>query len=137
MRISDWSSDVCSSDLLGPNGPLPLHLTEYARDRLRNARDPTFIRFLDVFNHRMVSLFYRAWASARPTVRYDRPDEDRFAFSVGALFGLAPASFRYRDDMPDLATPPLQARLAAPTRNAARLVGILKASFHFPVALRR
>jgi type VI secretion system protein ImpH len=28
--------------LFGPNGPLPLHLTEYARDRLRNADDPTF-----------------------------------------------------------------------------------------------
>src|SRR5437773_12086233 len=25
------------SGLLGPNGPLPLHLTEYARDRLRNS----------------------------------------------------------------------------------------------------
>src|SRR3546814_10185300 len=23
MRISDWSSDVCSSDLLGPDKPLP------------------------------------------------------------------------------------------------------------------
>ena len=48
--------------LLGPNGPLPLHLTEFARDRLRNSDDPTFARFLDVFHHRMLSLFYRAWA---------------------------------------------------------------------------
>src|ERR1700709_1124461 len=28
--------------LFGPDGPLPLHLTEYARDRLRNERDSTF-----------------------------------------------------------------------------------------------
>jgi type VI secretion system protein ImpH len=31
--------------LLGPNGPLPLHLTEHARDRIRFGNDPTFVRF--------------------------------------------------------------------------------------------
>src|SRR5215467_14298821 len=36
--------------LLGPNGPLPLHFTEYARERLRNAGDPTLSRFLDLFH---------------------------------------------------------------------------------------
>src|SRR5690606_19296656 len=48
--------------LLGPNGPLPLHLTEYARMRLLNAGDATFARFLDMLNHRFLMLFYRAWA---------------------------------------------------------------------------
>ena len=47
--------------LLGPNGPLPLHLTEYAQERLQKYKDPTFTRFLDIFHHRMLSLFYRAW----------------------------------------------------------------------------
>ena len=58
--------------LLGPNGPLPLHLTEFARDRLRHASDPTFARFLDLFNHRMLSLLYRGWAQAQPAVSFDR-----------------------------------------------------------------
>ncbi|MEL7451489.1 MAG: type VI secretion system baseplate subunit TssG, partial [Pseudomonadota bacterium] len=31
--------------LFGPNGPLPLHITEYARDRLHNSRDATFVAF--------------------------------------------------------------------------------------------
>lgn len=43
--------------LFGPHGPLPLHLTEYARDRQRHAGDATFVRFSDVFHHRMLSLF--------------------------------------------------------------------------------
>ena len=34
---------IYSFGLFGPNGPLPLHLTEYARDRLRRAGDPTLI----------------------------------------------------------------------------------------------
>ena len=73
--------------LLGPNGPLPLHLTEYARDRLRHHGDRTLVRFLDLFHHRLALLFYRAWAEARPTVQHDRPDEDRFATYVGSLAG--------------------------------------------------
>ena len=60
--------------LLGPNGPLPLHLTEYARERLRHAGDPTLSRFLDLFHHRFLALFYRAWAQAQPTVNHDRPE---------------------------------------------------------------
>ncbi len=58
--------------MLGPNGPLPLHITDYARDRERNQQDPTLARFLDVFNHRMVSLFYRAWAVNQLPVSFDR-----------------------------------------------------------------
>ncbi len=65
--------------LLGPNGPLPLHLTEYARERLRHAGDPTLSRFLDMFHHRFIALFYRAWAQAQPHVNRDRPGQDRFA----------------------------------------------------------
>jgi type VI secretion system protein ImpH len=42
--------------LLGPNGPLPLHLTEYAQERLHRHGDRTFVRFLDIFHHRMLSL---------------------------------------------------------------------------------
>ncbi len=50
--------------LFGPNGPLPLHLTEYARDRERHHRDASFSRFADMFHHRAVSLFYSAWAQS-------------------------------------------------------------------------
>ncbi len=89
--------------LFGPHGPLPLHLTDYTRDRLRNHRDPTFARFADIFHHRMISLFYRAWANARPTVSYDRPDSDRFAFYVGALLGLGGEAFHQRDALNDRA----------------------------------
>ena len=89
--------------LLGPNGPLPIHITEYARERLHNASDPTLSRFLDVFHHRFLALFYRAWAQAQPHVHRDRPDADRFGAYIGGFFGLAPAAFRDRDTVPDVA----------------------------------
>ena len=86
--------------LFGPNGPLPLHLTDYAQERL-SRRDATFARFLDVFHHRMLVLFYRAWAQSRPQVSYDRPDEDWFARYVASLFGHGMASLSQRDALPD------------------------------------
>jgi len=89
--------------LFGPNGPLPLHLTEYARDRIRNSDDPTFARFLDLFHHRMLSLFYRAWAVAQPTVQMDRPATDRFAGYVGSLIGTGHPDLQDRDAFPDWA----------------------------------
>jgi type VI secretion system protein ImpH len=54
--------------LFGPNGPLPLHLTEYARNRALHNADPTLVRFADIFHHRLLLLFYRAWAQAQPVV---------------------------------------------------------------------
>lgn len=122
--------------LFGPNGPLPLHLTEYAHDRRHNLHDPTFVRFADLFHHRMLSLFYRAWAAAQPTVSYDRPQRDSFAVYVGSLFGVGPAEMRNRDAMPDLAKLHFAGRLGAQTRNAEGLRALLSAFFTVPVAIR-
>jgi len=87
--------------LLGPNGALPIHLTEWTRDRARNHGDSAFLRFLDVFHHRMLSLFYRAWAHAQPAVSIDRPGQDYFGRRLAALCGLGAPSLRNRDSAPD------------------------------------
>ncbi len=121
--------------LFGPDGPLPLHLTEYARDRRRNHGDATFQRFADVFHHRALSLFYRAWADARPTVSFDRPDEDRFSDYVGALIGLSTHGLRDRDAMPDLTKLHFAGLLSAQTRPAEGLGQMLSAFFAMPVSV--
>lgn len=121
--------------LFGPQGPLPLHLTEYARDRLRNSGDPTFTRFADLFHHRLLSLYYRAWASARPAVQYDRPESDRFAVYVGSLFGMGLASLRRRDSVLDRARLHFAGSFAAPARNAEGLQGILSGFFEMRVRI--
>jgi type VI secretion system protein ImpH len=118
--------------LFGPNGPLPHHLTEYAHDRLRNAKDPTFARFADIFHHRLLSLFYRAWANAQPTVSHDRPDADRFATHVGALFGLGMPSLRGRGRVTDEIRLHFAGRLSSQTRNAEGLQAMLQDYFGSP-----
>ncbi len=73
--------------LLGPGGPLPLHVTETVRDRRRHAGDDSLQAFLDIFHHRTAMLFYRAWSDAQGIVQHDRPDADKFGRFLGALAG--------------------------------------------------
>ena len=119
--------------LFGPDGPLPLHITELARDRQRNNGDPTLLRFIDLFHHRLLSLFHRAWADVRPTVSFDRPQEDRFGHYVGALIGLSTPGLRGRDAMPDLTKLHFAGLLSGQTRHADGLAAILSAFFTVPV----
>ncbi len=115
--------------LLGPNGPMPLHVTEFVYDRLLNSRDGAFAAFLDVFNHRVISLFYRAWAVAQKSVDFDRPDESRFAAYIGSLFGIGMESLLRRDAVPDHAKLYFSGRLACQTRNAEGLHAIVEGFF--------
>src|SRR6185436_14972621 len=119
---------------LGPNGPLPLHLTEHARQRLQQ-NDVTFARFLDVFHHRMLSLFYRAWANSQPTVSRDRPTSDRYTTYVGALVGLALPGLRNRDGFPDAAKLYYAGRLGALTHNAEGLQAMIGDHFQMPATV--
>jgi type VI secretion system protein ImpH len=121
--------------LFGPSGALPLHLTEYARERVRHVGDMTLVRFVDLFHHRMLSLYYRAWAAAQPTVSFDRPWADRFSIYVASLFGLGMPSLRDRDGMPDLAKLHFSGRLSLQTRPAEGLRAIIADYFKLPVAI--
>jgi type VI secretion system protein ImpH len=115
--------------LLGTNGPLPLAITEYIHDRLLNHKDKTLASFLDVFHHRMISLFYRAWACNQQNVSHDRKEEDRFAVYIGSLFGIGEDSFRNRDALPDVVKLHYSGRLVCQTRNAEGLREILQDYF--------
>ena len=122
--------------LFGPNGPLPLHLTEYAFNRQHSFRDPTFKAFGDMFHHRMLSLLYRAYASGEPTSSYDRAGEvDPFAQKVAAFAGLKGAAFADRDAMPDLAKLRYSGRLAHGTRNEEGLLALISGFFGAPATM--
>ena len=121
--------------LFGPNGPLPFHLTEFAHERLYAERDPSLARFLDVFHHRMLSLFYRAWADSRKAVDFDRPTDSRHSRYFGGFFGLGLPSTWHRDAVPDWAKLFFTGRLAAPNRNPEGLEAILTEDFGGPVKL--
>lgn len=125
--------DIFGFGLFGPNGPLPLHLTEYALERMHHARDHTLDAFVDLFHHRLISLFYRAWANAQPTVQRDRAGRDHFRMYTNAMVGLATPSLAERDALPDRFKRFFAGRLVTQTRNAEGLQHLLGRFFRIRV----
>lgn len=121
--------------LLGPNGPLPLQLTAYGRER-QMVKDNTLARFLDVFHHRAVALFYRAWAASQQAVQFERGGEDRFAVYIGSFFGIGMPSLRGRDAVPDVAKLHYSGRLVCQTKHAEGLQALVEDYFRIKAALQ-
>lgn len=115
--------------LFGPNGPMPLHLTEHVRARSEYDRDRSQRAFSDIFHHRFALLFYRAWASAQSTVSLDRPGEDRFSHYVDSLSGYGQGSLNRRDTVPDHARRHMAGHLVRSTRCPSGLQAILEDFF--------
>ena len=124
--------------LFGPNGPLPLHMTEYARERARRMpSDRALVRFLDMFHHRLLSLLYRAWAEASPAVSMDRPDNDPFSRWVGSLAGYGQSTLLGRDSVPDGARLAAAGILGRAVHGAEGLERILNDFFRVPVRVHQ
>ena len=121
--------------LFGPHGPLPLHLTEYARGRKANHRDTTFIAFADMLTHRAMELLYRAWVRGQPAAAFDRGENSETEKKIAALEGHFGDHLTGRDAMPDLAKRHFAGLLSAGPKNAEGLIAILGGFFDAPVTL--
>ncbi len=120
----------------GPHGPLPLHLTDYARDRIRNHRDDTFVGFANMLTHRLMSLFYRAWRSGQPAPSFDRGN-DVVEGRVAAIAGYRGEAFQKRDAMPDLTRRHFAAHLSQGSKNPEGLISILSGFFGVDVRMEQ
>lgn len=122
---------------IGPNGPLPVHLSDFIRERSLNHGDPTWLAFLDSFSHRFSLHFYRAWAQSRPAVALDRPGEDRFRLQIGALVGIGTPGRVGRDEIHDDARLHFSGWLARRVHNVESVESVLCSYFGVPVKLER
>lgn len=73
--------------LIGPSGVLPYWYTELALERLKQ-KDSSLAAFLDIFHHRLVTLFYLAWKKQRFPENYAPGGRDRLTGYLLSLCGL-------------------------------------------------
>jgi type VI secretion system protein ImpH len=106
--------------MFGPQGALPLATTAETYAWLRE-RDDAFVRFADIFQRRFLSLFFRAWANARPIAQNDRPEEDRFHAYIGSMIGVGTPAFRNVDSLSDFAKLEFAGLLAPRIKSTSRL----------------
>ena len=126
-----------SNGVFGPNGALSLHLTEYAFERRQQFNDPTLSDFVNLFQHRLIGLFYRAWADADPATNFDRPDSDRIRGYVGALIGLGEPAALGRDHVRDYAKLTRAGHFGPHARSAGGLEAVLSGYFAHRIAIRQ
>ena len=121
--------------MLGPNGPLPLHYTEWVRERTENANDSTLADFLDVFHHRYLTHIYRAWAQAQAAAGLDRADDETFSRYIAQLTGHDPLEIR-DSVLPSHARMAASTHLGREARNPDGLAQTLSRFFSVPVQLQ-
>lgn len=152
---------VAFMGLAGAHGALPLPYTEELLYREREFKDRTAAAFLDLFNHRLISLFYRAWEKHHPVAVYERA---LFAPAVGGanappvdmnlrdapcpgdtppsnylfnLIGLGPAASRGRQEFPDRVLLFYAGLFAQQHRSAVGLERMLGEYFQTPIKVRQ
>jgi type VI secretion system protein ImpH len=118
--------------LTGPSGVLPTRYTELLLERVY-ARDTTLRDFLDIFNHRLVSLLYRAWEKYRFPVAYERGGKDPFKGYLLDLIGLGTRGLQNRMAVPDQALICYEGLLAQYPRSAQAFRQMLSDYFEVPV----
>jgi len=86
--------------LAGVLGPMPVPYTELILER-KNRKDTALRDFLDIFNHRFVSLLYRTRKYFRIAFPFESPDQSYFTRALYALMGIGTAGLRNRMAMAD------------------------------------
>ncbi|TPN85012.1 type VI secretion system baseplate subunit TssG [Mesorhizobium sp. CU2] len=135
---------VANLGLLGPEGPMPLHLTRWVLDRLsqrwftgadaEQTSDTTFVDFVNILQHRMIALYYRAWADAHPAVQVERSVGGRVRAMLEAMSGIGLPGTQD----PELDTVRLRqaGSLASQVDGAERLTLFLATAFKVPVQIK-
>lgn len=122
--------------LTGPEGVLPYYYSLLVSERLR-AHDPTLRDFLDLFHHRIVSLFYRAWEKHRFGVAYERDRRDRFTRHLKDLLGLGADALQERLGIRDEALLFYAGLFGPQQRSAGALQQLLEDYFGVPVEVEQ
>jgi type VI secretion system protein ImpH len=118
--------------LAGHNGPLPAPYVELIAERAAR-HDDAPRAFLDIFNHRLVSLMARIRRKHRFTLDPRPPGENPFAEYLHSLFGMGTAGLRGQMDFPDRALLHYTGLLAAQPRSAWGLEAVIADYFKIPV----
>ena len=136
MENGQMSMTVEFMGLCAAISVMPATYTEFLLARARE-KDHVMEDFLNIFNHRMISFFYRGWEKYRFFVEYERSKDDRLSARLMDLIGLGTEGLRHRGGVPDDAYLNYVALLARHVRSAASLEQILEDYFDVKVHIQQ
>jgi type VI secretion system protein ImpH len=109
-EVASWNSELDPPEvkvsffgLFGASGALPQHYTQILNDRAR-FKDFALRDFLDMFNHRLLSFFYRCWEKHQFPIAYETSRaggrEDHVTGALRGLIGLRTDGLWDRQSVP-------------------------------------
>lgn len=119
----------------GPAGVLPHVYTLLLIER-RFARDRRLQDFLDLFHHRLISLYYRAWRKYRITASFASSGH-RATWYLSDLAGIGTAGLNDRQDLDDRSLLYFAGLLALQPRSAVAFEHFLREYFGVPVEVQQ
>jgi len=142
IQDATWKPDAAPFMLVnfmgvtGPMGVLPHYYTVLLMERLRS-KDRVLRDFLDLFNHRLISLFYRAWEKYHFGVAFERGVLDPFSRNLLDLAGLGTIGLQKRLDVRDETIVFYAGLLAQKPRSALGLQQMLADYFEVSVKVQQ
>jgi type VI secretion system protein ImpH len=122
--------------LSSPQGVLPTPYTELIVERAQK-KDNALRDFLDLFNHRLISFFYRAWEKHRFFVSYELGEPDAMTPLMMNLLGLGTEGLARRQLVPDQALIFYSGLFTQKPRSAQNLKQLLTDYFHVKVEIEQ
>lgn len=141
IQSIEWPEDgpvqmtVNFMGLTGPMGVLPYCYSELILERLK-AKDSALLAFLNIFNHRMISFFYRGWEKYRFPASFSRGDNG-FSHHLLDFIGLGNPGLQGRQPLPDDALIHFAGLLGEQARPAEALEQIINGYFGVPVEVEQ
>ncbi len=118
--------------LVGPAGVLPKSYTQFVAERVA-LKDTALRDFLDLFHHRLISLFYRAWRTTRPHVAAgEGAEDDALSQRLRSVVGLGTPAVAAALPVDDSVLLRHAALLAPHARSASALKQLLSAYLEVP-----
>lgn len=138
-----WSMHVNFMGLTGSMGVMPFHYTELILQRLKQ-KDESLVHFLDLFNHRTLSLFYQASTKYHLPLEYERkrlrPDVNKkYDMQTQALLsflGLGTSGLDNRLQVKDESLLFYSGLITQQVRTASGLKQMLQDYFGIPVKIQ-
>jgi len=124
--------------LSAATGVLPHAYTEFLLERIK-AKDRSPGEFFDIFNHRIISLFYRGWQKYRFYIAYERTGagDDVISARLLDLLGLGTQEMTRRMEIADDACLYYVGLLSQRRPTAQGLKQLLEDYFEVPVAIEQ
>jgi len=137
-----WDLSVNFMGLTGSQGVLPYHYTEIILKRLK-LKDESLSHFLDLFNHRTISLFYQASSKYNLPIEYERKklnppktkERDNHSQALLSLIGLGTKNLNNRLYIRDESLFYYSGLLSQQVKTTSGLKQILRSYFNIPVKI--